>query len=179
MLQKQPSRDLIPESWDVSHDKGQFRNFMAELHLWMQAWSDQDERILVSVEGVDKVERSILAVDCTEADFRTFETALYQISHRTTTHEPLRMVQQAQGQSGFEASHMIVGRYDQRNMSFRSSAYAALISNISERDRVKYVEQFDDILKNFINETNKYEPGFGKIRDEEKTLAVKKLMFES
>ena len=37
------------------------------------------ERILVRVEGVDKVERSTLAVDCTEADFRTFETALYQI----------------------------------------------------------------------------------------------------
>ena len=50
--------DLIPKSWDGSHDKGQFRNFMAEPHLWMQAWSDQGERILVRVEGVDKVERS-------------------------------------------------------------------------------------------------------------------------
>ena len=38
--------DLIPNSWD----KGQFRNFMAELHSWMQAWSDQGERILVRVE---------------------------------------------------------------------------------------------------------------------------------
>ena len=28
-------RDLIPKNWDGSHDKGQFRNFMAELHLWM------------------------------------------------------------------------------------------------------------------------------------------------
>ena len=35
--------DLIPKSWDGSHDRGQFRNFMAELHLWMQAWSDQGE----------------------------------------------------------------------------------------------------------------------------------------
>ena len=58
--------DLTPKCWDGSHDKGQFRNFMAELHLWMQAWSDQVERILVKVEGVDKVERSTLAVDCTE-----------------------------------------------------------------------------------------------------------------
>ena len=24
--------DLIPKSWDGSHDKGQFRNFTAELH---------------------------------------------------------------------------------------------------------------------------------------------------
>ena len=43
--------DLIPKSWDGSHDKGHFRNFMAELHLWMQAWSDQCGRILVRVEG--------------------------------------------------------------------------------------------------------------------------------
>ena len=68
--------DLIPKSWDGSHDKGQFSNFMAELHLWMQAWSDQGERILVRVESVDKVERSALAADGTEADFRTLETAL-------------------------------------------------------------------------------------------------------
>ena len=36
-------RDWIPKSMDDSHEKGQFRNFMAELHLWMQAWSDQGE----------------------------------------------------------------------------------------------------------------------------------------
>ena len=58
--------DLIPKCWGGSHDKGQFRTFMAELHLWMQAWLDQGERILVRSEGVDKVERSIiLAVECT------------------------------------------------------------------------------------------------------------------
>ena len=66
------------------------------------------------VESVDKVERSALAADGTEADFRTFETALYQILHRTTTNEPLRMVQQVQGQRGFEAWHMIVRSYNQR-----------------------------------------------------------------
>ena len=47
---------------------------------------------------------------------------------------------------------MIVRSYNQRNTSDRSSAYAALISNISERDRAKDVEQFDDILGNFIND---------------------------
>ena len=56
--------DLTPKNWDGSHDKSQFRSFMAELHLWMQTWSDQGERILVRVEGVDKVERSTPAVDC-------------------------------------------------------------------------------------------------------------------
>ena len=64
---------------------------MAEMHLWMQARPDHGERIPVRVESVDKVQRSTLAVDCTEADFRTFETALYQILHRTTTIEPPRM----------------------------------------------------------------------------------------
>ena len=65
--------DLIPKGWDGNHEKFQFRNLMAELHLWMQARSDQGERILVGVESVDKVDSSTLAVDCTEADFRTFE----------------------------------------------------------------------------------------------------------
>ena len=71
--------DLIPKIWDGSHEKGQFRKFMAELHLWMQAWSDQGERILMRVESVDKVERSTVAAECTEADFRTFEAALCQV----------------------------------------------------------------------------------------------------
>ena len=64
-------------------------------------------------------------------------------------------------------------------MSDNNSAYAALISNISEKDRAKDVEQFDDILRTFTNGMNKFENRFGKIRDEEKMLAVKKLIPES
>ena len=41
------------------------------------------------------------------------------------------------------------------------------------------MEQFDDILRTFTNEMNKFENRFGKIRDEDKMLAVKKLMPES
>ena len=89
------------------------------------------------------------------------------------------MIQQVEGQRGFEAWHLIVRRYDQRNTSDRSSAYAALISNITERDRAKDVEQFDDILRTFTNEMTQFENRFGKIRDEEKVLAVKKLTPES
>ena len=99
--------------------------------------------------------------------------------HRTTSNEPLRIVQQTKDQKGFEAWHALVRRYDQRNMSDKSSAYAALISNISEKDGAKDVEQFDDILRTFTNEMSKSENRFGKIRDEEKMLAVKKLMPES
>ena len=54
-----------------------------------------------------------------------------------------------------EAWHLIVRRYDQRNTSDRSSAYAALISKITERDRAKDVEHFDDILRTFKNEMTK------------------------
>ena len=45
-----------------------------------------------------------------------------------------------------------------------------------KKDRAKDVEQFDDILRTFTNEMNKFENRFGKIRDEEKMLAVEKLM---
>ena len=64
-------------------------------------------------------------------------------------------------------------------MSDKNSAYVALISNISEKDRTKHVEQLDDILRTFTNEMNKFDNIFGKIRDEEKMFAVKKLMPES
>ena len=64
-------------------------------------------------------------------------------------------------------------------MSDNNSACAALISNISERDRAKDVEQFDGVLRTFINETNLFENRFGKIRGEEKVPAVEKLMPES
>ena len=56
----------------------------------------------------------------------------------------------SEGQRGFEAWHLIVRRYDQRNTSDRSSAYAALIS-----------KQFDDILRTFTNEMTKFENRFG------------------
>ena len=46
-------------------------------------------------------------------------------------------------------------------MSNKSSAYAALISNISEKDRARGVEQFDVILRTFTNEMNKFENRFG------------------
>ena len=91
--------------------------------------------------------------------------------------EPLIMVRRARGQKGFEAWRAIVGKYDLRNMSDNNVSYAALISNLRERDRAKVVEQFYDILRTFINKT--CENRFGKIRDEEKMFAVKKLMPES
>ena len=97
--------DLIPRNWEGSNEKGEFRSFMLDLHLWMQAWSDQGERMLSRVESVEKVDRDALAVDCTQEELRALETTLYQVLHRTTANEPLKMVQQVEGQRGFEAWH--------------------------------------------------------------------------
>ena len=171
--------DLPPRSWKGSNEKGEFRSFMSDLHLWMQAWSNQGEKKLVSVESTDKFDSSTIAFDCSDEEFTSIEASLYHVSHRTTSNEPLKIVKQTSGQKGFEAWHAIVRRYGQRNMSDTHSAYASLISNISERDRAMDVEQFDDFLRTFISEMNKFESRFGAIRDEEKMLAVKKLMPES
>ena len=162
--------DLIPRNWEGNNEQGEFRSFMSDLHLWMQAWSNEGEKMLAIVEGVDKLDHSAIA---------SIEASLYQVLHKTTSNEPLRIGQQTRGQRGLEAWRAIVTRYDQRTMSDKNSAYAALISNISEKDRAKDVEQFDDILRTFINEMNKFESRFGAIRDEEKMFAVKKVMPES
>ena len=151
--------DLIPRTWEGNNGKGEFRSFMSDLHLWMQAWSDHGERVLTRVESAEKIDRETLAVDCTQEEFRALETAFFQVLQRTTANEPLKMVQQVEGQRGFEAWHLIVRRYDQRNTSDKSSA---LVSNINERDRAKDVEQFDDVLRNFKNEMTKLRTDSGR-----------------
>ena len=103
-------------------------------------------------------------------------TSLYQVLHRTTGNEPLRKVQRTNGQKGLDARHANERRYDRRNTSHNNSACAALINNVSKRDSAKDVEHFDDMLRTFINETNKFESRIGTIRDDEKMLAVRKLM---
>ena len=179
--ESKPNRisDLIPRNWDGSNEKGEFRSFMMDLHLWIQAWSDQGEQILARVESIDKIDNNVMAFDCLGEEFRSIEASLYQVLHRTTSNRTTENAQQTTGNKGFEAWHVAMRRYDQRNMPAKASAYAALISNISEKDRAKDVEQFDDILRTFTNEMNKFENRFGKIRDEERMLAVKKLMPES
>ena len=171
--------DFVPGDWEGSNEKEEFRSFISNLHLWMQAWSSEGEMTLTSVEKVDEFDSSAVAVGCSEAEFRLIEASLYQVLPWTTASEPQRIVQPTKGQEGFEAWQAIVRRYDQRNMVDKNSAYAALISKVSEEDRAKDVEQFDDMLRTFINDTNKFENGFGTIRDKSKMLAVKKLMLES
>ena len=58
--------DLIPRNWDGNNEKGEFRSFMSDLHLWMQAWSDQGEKMLAIVEGTDKLDNNAIAFDCSD-----------------------------------------------------------------------------------------------------------------
>ena len=148
--------DLIPKNWEDSNEKGDFRSFMSDLQLWTQAWSDQGEQMLARVESVDRLDKNVIAFDCSDEEFRSSEVSLYQVLHRTTFNEPLRIEQQTKGQKGLEAWRATVRRYNGRNMSDKKSAYAALISNISEKDRAKDVEQFDDVLRTFTNDMNNF-----------------------
>ena len=77
--------------------KGEFRSFMSDLHLWMQAWSDQGEKMLAIVEGTDKLDNNAIAFDCSDDEFRSVAASLYQVPHRTTANEPLRIVHQTRG----------------------------------------------------------------------------------
>ena len=164
--------DLIPRNWEGNNEKGEFRSFTSDLHLWMQAWSNQGEKMLAIVEGSDRLDNNAIAFDCSDDEFRSIETSLYQVLHRTTSIEPLRIAQQTRGQRGFEAWHAMARRYDQRNTSDNNSACSVDQQHL--KDRAKGVEHFDDILWTFINEMNNFESRFGSIRDEEKMLAVKK-----
>ena len=85
---------------------------MSDLHLWPQAWSDDGETMHVSVESTDTFDNNTLARDCSDEEFRTNEASIYQVLHRTTATEPLRIV----------AWHAIERLYDQRNMSDTTSA---------------------------------------------------------
>ena len=62
--------DLFPRNWEDSNEKGKFRSFMSDLHLWMQAWSKSRRKMFVSVETTDKFECSTIAFDCSDEEFR-------------------------------------------------------------------------------------------------------------
>ena len=76
--------DLIPRNWEGSNENGEFRSFMSDLHLWMHAWSDQGEQMLVRVESIHKFDNNVIAFDCPDEEFRSIEASLYQVLHRTT-----------------------------------------------------------------------------------------------
>ena len=64
--------------------------------------------MLARVESIDKFDNNVIAFDCPATEFRAIEASLYQVLHRTTSSEPLRMVQQTRGQKGFEAWYATV-----------------------------------------------------------------------
>ena len=52
--------DLIPGNREGSNEKGEFTHFLSDLQLWMQAWSDAGETMVVSAESTDKLDISNL-----------------------------------------------------------------------------------------------------------------------
>ena len=123
-------------------------------------------------------DNNVIAFDCPHEEFRSIEASLYQFLHRTTSSEPLRIVHRTRGQKGFEA-------WQANSAKVRSEEYVRQKCSVCSTDQqhlregqAKDVEQFD-ILRTFANEMNNFENRFGKIKDEEKMLAVKKLMPES
>ena len=61
----------------------------------------------------------------------------------------------------------------------RSEEHVRQKFSVCSTDQQHLREGFDDILRTFTNEMNKFESRFSVIRDEEKMLAVRKLMPES
>ena len=52
--------------------------------------------MLAIVEGTDKLDNNEIAFDCSDDEFRSIEASLYQVLHRTTANEPLRIVRSKQ-----------------------------------------------------------------------------------
>ena len=82
--------DLLPRNWEGSNDNGEFRSFMSDLHLWMQAWSKQGEKCLSALRAPTSstAARLHLIVQTTNSDQLRHRCARYL--HRTTANEPLR-----------------------------------------------------------------------------------------
>ena len=46
--------------------------------------------MLAMVESVDKFDNNVIAFDYSTEEFRSIESALYQVLHKTTSNEPLK-----------------------------------------------------------------------------------------
>ena len=71
------TNETPPYGITVSNNKGKFRQLTSDLLLWMQARSDEGERVLVSVESVDKFDNSALSVNSTPTN--TARTELHSM----------------------------------------------------------------------------------------------------
>ena len=61
--------------------------------------------MLVSVESIDKFDNNAIAFDCSNEEFRSIEASLYQVLHRTTANEPLRIGAANERTEGLEACY--------------------------------------------------------------------------
>ena len=83
--------------------------------------------MLVSVENIDNLDNNTLALDRSGEEFRTKDASFYQVLHKTTANESLRVAQKTWVQQRFEAWHATVRRYDRRNMSDTTSAFGSTV----------------------------------------------------
>ena len=105
-----------------------------------------------ALRAPDRFDNSTLAVDSSVNEFRSIEASLQHVLHRTTATELLRIRTKA----------IRSVAHDREEIMFRATYLTnfSTCSNISQRDSAKDVEQFDDIVRTFINETNKFEKKF-------------------
>ena len=79
LRQMQP---VLPRS---GSERGEFRNSMADAHVWMPAWTDEDEGMLVRVEEFRRKSKGQhVGWIAQEQTFRALETSLHQVWRRTT-----------------------------------------------------------------------------------------------
>ena len=81
------------KNWEGSNHKGEHFHSVWDLHLRMQAWSDEGDTRLTSIESSDKFDNSTFAVACADEEFGASEASLYQALHRKTANGPLRTVE--------------------------------------------------------------------------------------
>ena len=63
-----------------------------------QAWSNEGETMLVSVESSDKYDNNTLSIDYVHKNSSEELRRAKQVLHRTAANEPLRVVQQTERQ---------------------------------------------------------------------------------
>ena len=124
----------------------------------VQPWSDQGEKCGCE-ENVSAMWKRQLTSVLLERRVR---------KHRNCLGKTLRMVQQVQGQKGFEAWNLIVRRCCQRNKSDKIQAYTALNSNISDRGRAQGEEQFDDNSEDVHEQGQQGQQGRRQVRQDQR-----------
>ena len=91
---------FFQENWEGSNEKRVIPKLHVRLALVDSNVVKLRRKMIVSVESTEKFDSSTIAFDCSDEEFRSIEAPLYQVLHRTTANEPLRIVQQTRRTEG-------------------------------------------------------------------------------